>query len=151
VCRSHNCLGCSEVLATASSYFRRRLEDWDSDPWSMMGADGQLVLVVGMEEDELKVAESVVKLMYESAVPYSRPAMELAQVGTPAQMSQHKCCCVPCVFALCVISILQRASMGSTCAEPHCTYQRRAWCLCESRRSAEWRTCGACRGACNSA
>jgi hypothetical protein len=70
------------VLASGSEYFRRRLEDWDEDPWSMTGADGTPLLVVGVEEGLTEAAQAVIKLMYEDVVPDNVSAIQLAQVGS---------------------------------------------------------------------
>jgi hypothetical protein len=72
---------CRSVLAAASAYFRKRLEDWDDDPWTMIGADGKPLLVVGMEEDQQEAAAAVIQLMYEEVVPDGTPALQLARVG----------------------------------------------------------------------
>jgi hypothetical protein len=71
------------VLAGASEYFRKRLDGWDDDPWTMTGADGKPLLVVGVREDQLQVAEALVRLMYEERVAYGTSALQLARVGVP--------------------------------------------------------------------
>jgi hypothetical protein len=69
------------ILAGASEYFRKRLEDWDNDTWTMMGSDGKPVLVVGMEQHQHEAAAAVVRLMYEEVVPDGTPVLQLARVG----------------------------------------------------------------------
>jgi hypothetical protein len=69
------------VLASASGYFRKRLEDWDSDPWTTTGGDGKLLLVVGVEEEMVEAATAVVKLMYEEHIPEGLDPVQLAKVS----------------------------------------------------------------------
>jgi hypothetical protein len=73
---------CRSVLAAASEYFYKRLEDWSEDPWTMTGGDGKPLLVVGVEEGLHKAAAAVVRVMYEEVVPDGTPALQLAQVCT---------------------------------------------------------------------
>jgi hypothetical protein len=68
------------VLATASNYFFKRLVAWDSDPWTMTGADGKPLLMVGVEEGLHEAAAAVLRLMYEEVVPDGTPALQLAKV-----------------------------------------------------------------------
>jgi hypothetical protein len=74
------------VLAGASSYFRRRLEEegWDTDPWTMMGPDGKPLLVVGVEEELLEAAQAVVRFMYEKVKPATAGPLQLAKVRRAA-------------------------------------------------------------------
>jgi hypothetical protein len=78
MCHTH--LDCRVVLATASEYFRRRLDGWDNDPWTTSGADGKLLLVVSVEERLIPAAQAVIRLMYEEVVPASTGPLRLAEV-----------------------------------------------------------------------
>jgi hypothetical protein len=73
-------LACRSVLAVASEYFHKRLENWNSHPWTMTGADGKPLLVVGVEEEMVEAAAAVVRVMYEEEVPDGTPALQLAKV-----------------------------------------------------------------------
>jgi hypothetical protein len=79
------------VLAGASEYFHKRLEDWDSDPWTMAGEDGKPLLVVGLEEGLHEAAAAVVRVMYEEVVPDGTSALQLAKVCGPLHCCQAKC------------------------------------------------------------
>jgi hypothetical protein len=68
------------VLATASEYFRRRLDGWDSDPWTTARADGKLLLVVSVEEWLMEAAQAVIRLLYQEVVPASTGPLRLAEV-----------------------------------------------------------------------
>jgi hypothetical protein len=68
------------VLASASEYFRRRLDGWDNDPWTIAAADGKLLLVVGVEERLMQAAQAVIRLMYQEVVPASAGPLQLAEV-----------------------------------------------------------------------
>jgi hypothetical protein len=69
------------VLVSGSGYFRKRLEDWHDDPWTMTGADGKPLLVVGVEEELMEAAAGVLKLVYADRRPTRMSATQLAQVG----------------------------------------------------------------------
>jgi hypothetical protein len=69
------------ILASASEYFRKRLEGWVSDPWTMTGADGKPLLVVGVEDEMVDTAQAVVKLIYEEHVPEGLGPVQLAKVS----------------------------------------------------------------------
>jgi hypothetical protein len=68
-------------LGAQSNYFRKRLEDWDSDPWTMIGADGKPLLVVGVEEELVEAATAVVKLMYKGVAPCKLSPTQVAKAG----------------------------------------------------------------------
>jgi hypothetical protein len=76
-------------MSAGSGYFRKRLEGWEDDPWSMAGPDGNPMLVVGVEEELLEAAEAVLKLMYEEVVPDGLTAVQLAKVGEGTEQSVH--------------------------------------------------------------
>jgi hypothetical protein len=61
-------------------------ENWDNDPCTMTGADGKLLLLVGVEEDLLGSAQAVVRLVYEEMVPTGLDPSGIAKVGTLASM-----------------------------------------------------------------
>jgi hypothetical protein len=78
---------CRLLLATESNYFRKRLEDWDSDPWTMTGADGKPLLVAGVEEPMWEAAQQVIQLMYEGVVPSELKPTQIAKAGGRSVMS----------------------------------------------------------------
>jgi hypothetical protein len=78
------------LLAAESSYFRKRLEDWDSDPWTTTGADGKPLLVAGVEEQLLEAAQQVIQLVYEGSMPSGLKPTQVAKVGSCSPNVLHK-------------------------------------------------------------
>jgi hypothetical protein len=56
-------------------------EGWEGDPWTIVGEDGKVqLLVVGVEEELTEAAQGIIKLMYEGAVPPGLGPVQLAKV-----------------------------------------------------------------------
>jgi hypothetical protein len=80
------------MMSANSGYFRKRLEEWEGDPWTMRGADGKPeLLVVSMEDDLQEAAQAILKLMYEEAVPEGLTALQLAKVTDKFFAMQPTC------------------------------------------------------------